>query len=122
LFLTLELLNTSEHEVTVLTKNLNVGVEPSANSVALSLGYSNPAVTYQGHPVIPSFYEFSPVTLRPHEAALVRQEVARGLDVLRDRSDLPLVISYSVSSEWGERFKVWSGTVKTTPITASLRK
>jgi hypothetical protein len=42
LFLTLELLNTSEHEVTVLTKNLNVGVEPSGNSVALSLGYLAP--------------------------------------------------------------------------------
>jgi len=122
LFLTIKLLNTSDHDVTVLTKNLNVGVEPTTNSVVLSLGYGNPLVTYQGHPVIPSLYEFSPVNLRPDEAALVRHEIAAGLDVLRTRNDLPLLISYSVSSEWGERFGVWSGTVKTPPITASIRK
>ncbi len=121
-FLTIKLLNTSDHNVTVLTKHLNVGVEPSTNYMSLSLGYGDGLVTYQGHTVIPSFYEFSPVTLRPNEAALIRQEIVQGLDVLRTRNDLPLIVSYSVSSEWGERFGVWSGTVKTPPITASLRK
>jgi len=121
IFLTIQLLNTSDHELTVLTKNLNLDIKPSSNQLELTIGYSG-QVSYGGHPLIPSLYDFSPVTLRPNEMAFIRREITNGLDVLGKRTDLPLVVEYSVSSEWGKRFTVWSGTVKTTPFTASGRK
>jgi len=122
IFLTLHLVNSSDHEVTVLTKNLNLGIQPASDKLMLSIGYENGAVTYQGHPIIPSLYDFSPVTLRPNEEALIRREITDGLDVLGKRNDMPLTVGYSVSSEWGKLFGVWSGTVQMLPFTAVVRK
>src|SRR5690349_7576457 len=40
-FLTMKLVNTTHHEVTVLTKNLNVAIEPTTDHLVISLGYCN---------------------------------------------------------------------------------
>lgn len=122
LFLTVYLLNTSDHELTVLTKNLNLGIggQPD-DQMVLEVGYSG-SVGYEGHPIIPSLYDFSPVTLRPNEQAFIRREITNGLETLGKRNDTPLVVRYLVSPEWGKRFGVWSGSIATIPFTASVRK
>jgi hypothetical protein len=134
LFLTVQLINNSDQEVTVLTKSLQVLIEPhqspdsngkrSFDQLGLKFGITG-QVTYDGHLLIPSLCDFSPVTLRPNEAAYFShevKEVGNGLALLEKRSDLPLVVKYSVSPEWGKRFAVWSGSVETLPFTATLRK
>lgn len=121
IFLTVQLVNTNDHEVTVLTKNLSVDIQPSSDQLELTIGYSG-RVSHGGLLIIPSLYDFSPVTLRPNEAAFIKHEAIHGLEALGKRNDLPLVVAYSVSSEWGKRFGVWSGTAKTSPFTATVRK
>ena len=122
IFLTIYLVNTNAHELTVLTKNLNwVTSGESGDKLVFEAGYGG-AVKYEGHPIIPSLYDFAPVTLRPNEQALIRQEITNGLEVLEKRNDRPLVVKYSVSPEWGKRFAVWSGSIATAPFTASVRK
>ena len=122
IFLTVQVVNTSDHEVTVLTRNLNEGIGGRPNEkLVLSMGYSGSA-QYGEHPLIPSLYDFSPVTLRPNEAAFIKKEINYGLDALQKRSDLPLIFQYSIAPEWGKRFGVWSGSVQTAPFTATVRK
>ena len=121
-FLTVHLVNTSDRELTVLTKQLNLVVQPSSDHLVLSIGYGDPAVTHHGHPVVPSLYDFSPVRLQPNEEALVQREVSGGLGVLGKDNDTALVVAYTVSAEWGKRFAVWSGAVMTAPFKASIKK
>ncbi len=66
LLLTVNLLNATNHDIVVLTKGLNCSVtHDDPSKWVCTIGYDNNAVvTYQGHKVVPSFYEFGPVTLR----------------------------------------------------------
>jgi hypothetical protein len=80
------------HYLTVLTRNLNLGIELSDGKLVLSLGYDRPAAAYQRHSVIPSYYDFSPVVLRPDEAAIILREIEGGLGALGKRSDTPLIL------------------------------
>jgi hypothetical protein len=122
IFLTLHLINTGDHEITVLTKHLNIQVEGSSKQTTFTVGYGNPAITHDGHPIVPSLYDFSPVTLRPNEEAFVSQETG-GLDA-RDEvtANTQLVVRYTISPEWGKRFALWSGAAESKPFTARIRK
>lgn len=122
IFLTIYLVNTNAHELTVLTKNLNWATSgESGDKLVFEAGYGG-AVKYEGHPIIPSLYDFAPVTLRPNEQALIRQEITNGLDALGKRTGTPLVVRYRVAPEWGKRFAVWNGSVETTAFAATVRK
>jgi hypothetical protein len=121
--LTILLVNTGDKEITVLTRNLNLSVEPVAgmqNHTSIEIGYAEPPTTYDGHALIPSLADFSPVTLRPKEAALIQQEVTRLPPNIT--KDPQFTVEYKISADWGERFAVWHGSVTTGTFTASIRQ
>lgn len=121
-FLTMHLINTGDREITVLTKHLNVQVEGSTNQTTFIVGYCDPAIAHDGHTVVPSLYDFSPVTLRSNEEAFVLQET-RGMGSLDDvTADTQLVVRYIISPEWAKRFALWSGTAESKPFSARIRK
>jgi hypothetical protein len=129
LFLIVHLLNTTNHDIVVLTKNLNfdgsdfeaAGV-PDTNKKSWTLGWGNPAISYQGHVVVPSLYDFSPVTLRPNEEAIITQ-LEDNSELLKDiTKDTQITITYTISSDWGSRFGTWNGSATSEPFKATLKK
>jgi hypothetical protein len=126
LFFEVHLVNTTNHEITVLTRKLNC----SFNGFALGnekasweckLGLSE-AVTHDGHRVVPSLYDFSPVTLRPNEKAVITQEVEHFSLSKPLTEDSQIAVRYEISSEWASRFALWNGFVTTKPFNASVKK
>ena len=86
------------------------------------VGYGDPAIAHDGHTVVPSLYDLSPVTLRPNEEAFVSQET-RGMGSPDDvTTDTQLVVRYTISPEWAKRFALWSGAAESKPFTARIRK
>jgi hypothetical protein len=121
IFLTVHLINTTDHDITVLTRHLNVEVDGSARQTTFTLGYANPAITHDGHPVIPSLYDFSPVTLKPNEEAFVVQET-HGLGGPEEvTADTQLTVRYTISPDWAKRLGLWSGAAESKPFTARVR-
>jgi hypothetical protein len=118
-FLTIHLINTTDHEVTVLTKNLNMEMEAASNQMVFTLGYSNPVITHDGHAIIPSLCDFSPVTLKPNEEACISKEMH---NVKRAVPETQFVVRYAISSEWAKRFALWGGTVQSKPFSPLVRK
>lgn len=117
----IQLLNTTNHDIMVLTKaghghyfNL------SADKTKFRFWFDFDAgLRWQGHQVVPSLSEFAPVTLKPGEAALCLMDVeqngaAKTLDGLT--KDSPIVISYEISPALGERFGCWSGRIDSKPL------
>ena len=117
-FLTIHLINSTDHEVTVLTKNLNMGMEAASNQMVLALGYSDPAITHDGHAIIPSLYDFSPVTLKPNEEAFISKEVHNVRQVVPETQ---FVVRYAISPEWAKRFALWSGSVESKAFSPHVR-
>ena len=118
-FLTIHLVNSTDHEVTVLTKNLNIGMEAASNQMVFALGYSDPAITHDGHAIISSLYDFSPVTLKPNEEAFITKEVHNVRQVVPETQ---FVVRYAISSEWAKRFALWSGSVESKAFSPHVRK
>jgi hypothetical protein len=118
-FLTIHLVNLTDHEVTVLTKHLNAGMDGSANRMTFIVGYGNPAVKHDGHAIVPSLYDFSPVTLKPNEEAFVSQEIPAMRPLTQETQ---FVVRYTISPEWAKRFALWSGSVESKPFSARIRK
>src|SRR5205085_11521059 len=118
-FLTLHLVNSTDHEVTVLTKHLNAGTDYFTNRVTFNVGYSNSPVTHDGHAIVPSLYDLSPVTLKPNEEAFVTQELPMMRPVT---SETKFVVRYTISPEWAKRFALWSGSVESKPFTPRIRQ
>lgn len=118
-FLTVHLINSTDHEVTVLTKNLNMGMETASNQMVFELGYSDPAITHDGHAIIPSLYDFSPVTLKPNEEAFISKEVHNVRQVVPQTQ---FVVRYAISPEWSKRFALWCGSVESKAFSPHVRK
>ena len=118
-FLTIHLVNSTDHEVTVLTKNLNLGMEAASNQMVFALGYSDAAITHDGHAIIPSLFDFSPVTLKPNEEAFITKEVHNVRQVVPETQ---FVVRYAISPEWAKRFALWSGAVESKAFSPHVRK
>ena len=118
-FLTIHLVNSTDHEITVLTKNLNMGMEAASNQMVFALGYSDPVITHDGHAIIPSLYDFSPVTLKPNEEAFISKEIQNVREAVPETK---FVVRYTVSPEWAKRFALWSGSAESKPFTPHVRK
>ena len=74
---------------------------------------------WDGHPLVPSLYKFEPVTLKSNEVAICVLDVeqngsAKTLQGLANNS--PIVIWYSVSQDFNERYGCWSGAIATKPF------
>ena len=118
-FLTIHLLNSTNYEVTVLTKNLNTGIDWSDSPMTFLVGYGNVAITHDGHTIVPSLYDFSPVTLKPNGEAFISQEVH---NVSHATAETQFVVRYTISREWAKRFALWSGSAESKPFRARIRK
>lgn len=121
-FLTIHLVNSSDHEITVLTKNLGMQTDGSANQMIFIVGYSNPAVTHDGHTIVPSLYDFSPVTLKPNEEAFVSQEIVGMRSLKQITPETKFTVRYTISAEWAKRFALWSGSVESKSFSPRIRK
>jgi hypothetical protein len=131
LFLTVHLLNTTNHEIVVLTKNLNCGFDlDDTNNWICTLGYNDPGVTYQGHLIIPSVSDFSPVTIKPNEEAFITYLADLGVPPdsgfssyrIHLTKNTKFTVCYAISPEWGSRFSTWSGSAKSKPFIPTLKK
>jgi hypothetical protein len=59
-------------------------------------------MTCQGHNVVPSFYDFAPVTIRPDEVAVVSQDF--GLETFHFTTNAQVIVRYSISTNWAGRY------------------
>lgn len=123
----LHLVNSSDHEITVLTKNLEFGSssEPGKPKVIqCTIGYTG-KLEHEGHLVIPSLNELAPVTLKPNEEAQVCYEMENDSDDETQKliiKGTPVEMHYDISSKWGKRFNAWDGTVTAKPVVAMTWK
>ena len=117
----IHLLNTTNHDITVLTKDRsNSFFNLSSDKTRFRFWFSfDSGLMWDGHLVVPSLPELAPVTIKPNEVALCLMDVEQN-----DQSktlqgltkDSPIVISNSISSALGARFGCWSGRIDTTPF------
>jgi len=102
--------NVGEKDITVLTRNLqftlfNYTDKPKELSINLSTH-----TKIDGSPVIPSFYGFSPVTLKEGEIAEIQL-------VYRDKKSLErVVLIYDMRNDIATRFNAWDGIVRSDVI------
>ena len=117
LFVTFNLLNTTNHDIVVLTKGLGCGfTRDDTNKWVCTIGLdSSLVVTYQGHKAVPSFYDFAPVTLRPNEVAYTT-----GISWFTTfTTNTQITVRYSISPDWGSRFGTWIGSITSEPFKVS---
>jgi hypothetical protein len=121
LWLMAGLLNTTNHDIVVLTKGLDGSFNQSdTNKWECAIGYDdNQKITCEGHTVVPSFYDFAPVTIRPNEVAVVSQDF--DLETFHLTTNAQLTLYYSISTNWASRFGTWSGSVASQPFKASAQ-
>jgi hypothetical protein len=121
LHVVVRLLNTTNHEITVLTKDsnrrfMNMSSDKTKFRFLFWLGFG---LKWNDHTVVHSLTEFAPVTLKPDEVAECLMDVeqtdqSKTLQGLTE--DSPVVISYQVSPAMGARFGCWSGRIDTKPF------
>lgn len=117
----IHLLNTTNRDLTVLTKDeASSHFNLSSDKTKFRFWASfDTGLKWDGHPVVPSLYKFEPVTLRPNEVALCAFDVeqngsAKTLQGLT--KDSPIVIWYSISQDFADRYGCWSGDIATKPF------
>ena len=132
LVLTVHLINTTNHDITVLTKEktstpmtmwipINETPEPKTFQCTIGLYHTS---KHQGHLIVPALSELAPVTLKPNEEALVpltieqNKEHPNALEGVT--KDTLIIMRYFVTAEWGTRFGCWSGMVSSEPFKATL--
>jgi hypothetical protein len=129
LFLTVHLLNTTNHDIVVLTKGLQYDFSeiseigaPHTNQKSWTVGYNQPGVTYQGHLVVPSLQDLSPVTIKPNEEAIITHLVDDSDPLDGITKDTQITITYAISPDWASRFGTWSGSATSKPFEVSIKK
>ncbi len=118
IYLTVHLINSSDHEITVLTKNLSLDLEEGAKELKIGLGYGEDATTHDGHPIVPSLYELAPVTLKPNEEAFFSKEMSN----VTLTPESKCIVRYSITEPWAKRWNLWSGSAESKAITPTFRK
>ncbi|MEI9961589.1 MAG: hypothetical protein WDM76_10805 [Limisphaerales bacterium] len=123
LFLVVHLLNITNRELVVLTKNLNCDFDLiESNKWICTLGYNHPGVTYEGHLIVPSVYDFSPVTIKPNEEAIITQLIERNRSLKQITKETQMTVYYAISPEWGSRFSSWIGSAKSKSFVPALKE
>lgn len=102
--------NVGEKEATVLTKRLLIGFgTPKGRPPEIELSL-NGSLSFEDSLVVPSFYEFAPVTLKSGESAMVRLPYH-----CRHKFERVVVV-YDMFNDWSKRFGTWYGRVRTEPL------
>jgi hypothetical protein len=128
LFLTVHLLNTTNHGIVVLTKGLQYDFSeiseigaPHTNQKSWTVGYNQPGVTYQGNLVVPPLHDLSPVTIKPNEKAIVTKLIDDSDPLDGITKDTQITITYAISQDWASRFGTWSGSTTSKPFKVSIK-
>jgi len=121
IFLTVHLVNATDHELTVLTQGLDAStsMDMFGKQMILHISYANAGVKHDGHQIVPSLYALLPVRLKPNEEAFISKEIHYPKEVTPETQ---FVVRYTISSEWAKRFALWSGSAQSKPFSASIRK
>lgn len=99
-------INTTDRDITVLTKIKNGIYYSDAESPKVQIGFNRTQKRF-GHSIVPSIASFEPVTIRPGEATEISSEISsKYLESLEDGDDI--IVKYVVSDEWAERFDLWN--------------
>jgi hypothetical protein len=116
----LHILNSSNQEITVVSKGLGFDHfqldDDKSGIYKCTVGYTG-HLDHDGHLVVPSLSDLSPVTLRPNEEALVNYEWGDDDDLaglLKNKT--PIEVTYSVDDLWAKRFGIWGGSVKAAAV------
>ena len=120
------LLNSTNHDITVLTKDSTWSGGLSTcwlddTQYVCMLSFDN-QVSSGGHPVAPSLADLEPVTVKPGEVAICHLRFANSPISKLDRlgKNSPVVIRYEVPPSLGARFGCWSGKIQSKPITVTI--
>jgi hypothetical protein len=122
LYVTIQLLNTTNHDITVLTKTGSssyFNLSSDKTKFRFWFWFDFGSTTLGGHLIVPSLPELAPVTIKPNEVALChmmigQNDASKTLQGLT--KDSPIVISYEVSRASGARFGCWNGRIDTKPF------
>ena len=116
-----QLLNTTNHDITVLTKgDTGYYLNMSSDKTKFRFWFwLNSGVEWKGHPIVESLTKYAPVTIKPNEVTFISMEVEQNdphktLEGLTKGSAIN--ISYVVSPDLGTRFGCWSGGIDTKPF------
>lgn len=133
LALTIQLVNTTNHDLTVLTKNgkgrmtgfcFSPAGAPASKQMICDIGLSDIS-SWAGHPIIPLLYDLAPVTLKPNETAIVQVTVSENDDRFTKmlptlNQDTEVTVTYRVLDSWGARLGCWSGAASSKPFKLNL--
>lgn len=108
------LVNSGTDTITVLSKGLGQGMGSTHRTgEKWELALSIHKVTWNGHEVINSASDYSPVTLKPGECAQYQFFAHPFENPFKRIPDTAtsLIVTYRISPEQGKRYGVWSGSV-----------
>jgi hypothetical protein len=121
----LAIVNSGKEEVTVVTEHLDcgfLGIDKDTNSLRCVLSFDAEIKYKNEHLIVPSIYKYSPVTLKPGEVAMVNyyQDYskilnAKGMSEQNLEAD-NVLITYKVSPFWANRFGLWHGELRSSPM------
>jgi hypothetical protein len=122
-------LNTTNHDITILTKSLVPGLifrgipeeTHSTNAlceIGLSDSFNN---TYQGHAIIPSLSDMAPVTLRSNEVGIVILHYPN-MNKSIATTNMQMTVKYSIAPNWGSRFGAWTGSIESQPYKVDVSR
>lgn len=98
--------NTTDKDITVLTKIKNSIYFSDAENPKVQIGFSS-THTRLGHSIIPSIASLEPVTIRPGEVTEISCETSsKYLETLNDGDEI--IVKYVISDKWAERFGLWN--------------
>jgi hypothetical protein len=125
--LVIGLVNTTNHDVTVFTKQrsqhpdamlIPIGETSKPKKLLCRIGLEDEG-KWAGHQIVPSLSDFAPVTLKSNEAAMVRLKIELKEELRSVTKDTEIVIEYKVLPKWGARFGCWSGEIQSPPFKAT---
>ena len=116
----LHILNASNHEITIVSKGLGFDHfqidDDKSGLYKCTVGYTG-RLDHDGHLVVPSLTDLSPITLRPNEEALVNYEWGDDDELaglIKNKAEIE--VTYSVDDLWAKRFGIWGGSVKAAAV------
>lgn len=128
--ITWAIVNRGESEAKVITKFPEVSRRPVSEddgTFQCTFSFRDEQTFKDEYRLVPSVYRFEPVVLKPGEVAMVNyyKDLSKDRNVPSwDEEDLQadrIIIRYTVSPFWGDRFDLWHGELVAKPIEFEIR-